>query len=161
MPELSRPVPLYAIGEAGRTERIVATAAERDALAARFGILGIDRLEATLRLTTEVDGSVLVRGGLDAAVTQQCVVTFEPVAQRVAEPVRWRLLPPGREAADGPDEPDDIETAGVADLGEALAEQLSLALDPYPRAPDAALPGAAAAAASGAFAALAKLRPRG
>ncbi len=29
---------------------------------------------------------------------------------------------------------------GTLDLGEAAAEQLALALDPYPRAPDAVLP---------------------
>jgi len=45
------------------------------------------------------------------------------------------------EPSDGEDDPDDIETEqDVADLGEALAQQLSLALDPYPRAPGAAMP---------------------
>jgi hypothetical protein len=69
------------------------------------------------------------------------------------------LLPAGREPADGPDDPDEIESAdGIADLGEAVAEQLALALDPYPRAPDAELPPEANDEAAGAFAALAALR---
>jgi hypothetical protein len=67
------------------------------------------------------------------------------------------------EATDGDDDPDDIETeAGIADLGEALAQQLSLALDPYPRTPGAELPDEYRAdGASGPFAVLRKLRPNG
>jgi hypothetical protein len=93
---------------------------------------------------------------------QACVVTLDPVLQRIDEPVAWRLLPAGMEPSDGDDDPDDIETeASVADLGEALAQQLSLALDPYPRAPGAEVPEAYRPdGASGPFAALARLRPR-
>jgi hypothetical protein len=55
---------------------------------------------------------------------------------------------------------DEIPTGpgAVADLGEALAEQLALALDPYPRAPDAALPPEAEEAPASPFARLAALR---
>jgi uncharacterized metal-binding protein YceD (DUF177 family) len=95
-------------------------------------------------------------------VVQECVVTLEPVAQRVAEEIAFRLLPAGREAADGPDDLDEIETEDdVADLGEAVAEQLALALDAYPRAAGAELPPEARDEASGAFGALAALRGKG
>lgn len=158
MPELSRRVPLGSVA-APRTERIVATAAEREALADRFGILAVDALEATLDLMPEADGGVRVTGGLVATVVQECVVTFEPVAQGIAEPIAWRLLPAGRTPADGPDDPDEIETDGTADLGDAVAEQLGLALDPLPRAPEAAVPTLDRdTPAAGPFAALNRLR---
>ena len=159
-PEFSRPLPLGLVGPEGRREVLEADEAERAALARRFGIPAIERLRAELRLRPETDGAVRAEGRLDADIVQTCVVTLEPVAQRVEEEVALRLLPPGQEPRDDPDEgADEIATErGVADLGEAVAEQLALALDPYPRAPGAALPAEASEAAEHPMAALAKLR---
>ena len=49
---------------------------------------------------------------------------------------------------------------GTLDLGEAAAEQLALALDPYPRAPDAVMPDISDEQAAHPFAALERLRRR-
>ncbi|MBK1662275.1 DUF177 domain-containing protein [Paracraurococcus ruber] len=156
--EFSRPLALGRVGPEGRTETLEATAAECAALARRLGIPAVDALRATLRLTQDPDGAVRAEGRLQAAVTQDCVVTLDPVPQRVDEVFALRFLPAGREPADGPDDLDEIATADdIADLGDAVAEQLALALDPYPRAPGAELPAEARDAASGAFAALAAL----
>lgn len=161
-PEFSRPLTLGLVGPEGRTETLEATPAERAALARRFGVLGIGSLTATLRLTPEPDGAIRATGRLEAAVTQECVVTLEPVAQRVAEEFACRLLPAGRDPADGPDDLDEIPTEGdVAELGELVAEQLALALDPYPRAAGAELPPEARDESAGAFGALAALRRKG
>lgn len=162
MAEFSRPLALGLVGPGGRHEEIEANSGECAALAGRFGILGIASLRASLDLAAQPDGSVTVQGWLRAAVTQACVVTLEPVTQQVEEAVALRLLPPGREPEDGPEDLDEIpsDRGGVADLGEALAEQLSLALDPYPRAPDAELPPEAQEAPATPFAALAALRRR-
>jgi uncharacterized metal-binding protein YceD (DUF177 family) len=69
-------------------------------------------------------------------------VTLEPVVQRVDAPLDLRILPDGDEPSDeDPNSPDEIESqGGLVDLGEAVAEQLSLALDPYPRTEGAVLP---------------------
>jgi uncharacterized metal-binding protein YceD (DUF177 family) len=138
-PEFPRPVRL---GPDPREVALEATPTECAALAKRFGILGIGALSARLRLVPEPGGTVRVRGTLAASVEQLCVVTLEPVTQAVEAPVDLRILGEGEVPADDdPDSPDEIESAGgVADLGEAVAEQLSLALDPYPRAPGAELP---------------------
>jgi hypothetical protein len=158
-PEFSRPVPLGTVGHAGRRLRLEATAEECAALARRFGILSVERLAAELHLKPEEGNTVLVSGRLTAGLTQACVASLEPVAETIDEPVALRLLPPGREPEDGPDDIDEIESpGGVADLGELLAEQLALALDPYPRAPGAVTPDAAMGAVTGGFAALAALR---
>ncbi len=160
-PEFSRPLPLGLVGPEGRREVLEADEAERAALARRFGIPAIERLRAELRLRPETDGAVRAEGRLDADIVQTCVVTLEPVPQRVEEEVALRLLPPGQEPRDDPDEAaDEIATErGVADLGEAVAEQLALALDPYPRVPGATLPAEASEAAEERpMAALAKLR---
>ncbi|MBL6454484.1 DUF177 domain-containing protein [Belnapia sp. T6] len=157
--EFQRPLVLATLPPGGRTLTLEASPDECAALARRFGILGLDSVTATLRVLPEPGGTVLVEGRMAAKLTQACVVTLDPVAQEVDEPVAFRLLPPGQEPQDGPDDPDEIEAPeGTADLGEVLAEQLALALDPYPRAPGAELPPEAGGAVTGGFAALAALR---
>ncbi len=138
-PEFARP---YRLGNEPKALELVATPAECTALARRFGIPGIAGITATLSLTAEPGGTVRARGRIRAAVTQECIVTLEPVDQRVDAAVDLRILPDGVPPTDDdPDSPDEIESAGgYIDLGEAVAEQLALALDPYPRLPDAALP---------------------
>jgi uncharacterized metal-binding protein YceD (DUF177 family) len=133
-PEFSRP---YRLGTERREVEIEADAAERAALARRFGILAVDALSATLSLVPETSGIVRACGRLRAGVEQACVATLEPVAQQVDVPLDLRILPEGALPTDeDPESPDEIESAGgVVDLGEAVAEQLALALDPYPRAP--------------------------
>ncbi|WP_439597604.1 YceD family protein [Falsiroseomonas sp.] len=139
-PEFSRPYRLGA-GEA-RSLELRTRPEEGAALALRFGIPAVARLEAQLTLAPETGGTTRLTGRLQADVVQECVVTLEPVAQQVDVPLDLRLLPEGTPATDDdPESPDEIETwGGVVDLGEVVAEQLALALDPYPRAPDAAIP---------------------
>lgn len=173
MPEFSRPVPLGLVGPEGRPMVLEARPAECEALARRLGILGVAAVRAELDLRPAAGGAVVARGHLSARVTQECVVTLEPIEQAVEEAVALRLLPPGQEPADGPEDMDEIAAGpgGVVDLGEVMAEQLALALDPYPRAPDATLPAevtesgegeseAGPAAPASPFAALAALRRR-
>jgi uncharacterized metal-binding protein YceD (DUF177 family) len=138
-PEWSRPVRLT---REPRVVAIEANAGERAALAARFGIPAIHALSARLDLVPEPGGSVRARGALEATVEQCCVVTLDPVVQPVSAPLDLRILEDGAEPADNdPSSPDEIESrGGIVDLGEAVAEQLALALDPYPRADGAALP---------------------
>nr|WP_246504062.1 DUF177 domain-containing protein [Plastoroseomonas arctica] len=110
-------------------------------MAERFAIPAIHSLEAELSLAPANGGTVVAEGRLRAEVVQSCVVTLDPVDQAVDVALHLRFIPEGDEPSDDPDTPDEIEIqAGMIDLGEAVAEQLSLALDPYPRAPGAALP---------------------
>ena len=138
-PEFPRPIRL---GLDPREVTLDATAAECAALAARFGILGIGSLSARIRLEPETGGSIRARGMLVAEVEQACIVTLDAVRQLVQAPIDLRLLGEGESPGDDdPDSADEIETSGgIVELGEAVAEQLALALDPYPRAEGAELP---------------------
>ncbi len=163
-PEFSRIVNLARLPPEGREVRLVANAAECAALARRFGILGVDRLEAILRLRPEPGGLATIAGRLSAEVVQACVVTLEPVVQAVGDEVGLRVIAAGEPSSEDPEAPDEIEAEGDSiDLGEAMAEQLALALDPYPRAAGASLPGGEGEEPppSGPFAGLAALRKRG
>ena len=124
-----------------------ADAAERRRLAERFDLLELRTLRGHGRV--ERRGAELVlRGWLEADVTQECVLSLEPVSARVRQPVERRYQLGGTsEAVRAYLEPadtvavadDEVEVEPVLgreiDLGEAFAEELGLALDPYPRAP--------------------------
>ncbi len=161
--EFSHRLPLAHVPAAGQRLRLEAGPAEREALARRFELLSLHSLAADLHLKPGDGGGILVKGELTAELDQACGITLVPIRQSVCEPVAWRLLPEGMEPSDGEDDPDDIETEqGVADLGEALAQQLSLALDPYPRAPGATMPGSPDDDATHSpFAKLLRLKPQG
>lgn len=161
--EFSHRLALAHVPAAGEALRLTAGPAERAALAARFDLLALHALAADLRLTPGLEGVVHVTGRLTAELEQGCGITLAPVRQSVAETIGWRLLPEGMEPSDGEDDPDDIETEqGMADLGEALAQQLSLAIDPYPRTPGAEMPAELSdGGAHGPFAKLLTLKPQG
>lgn len=166
-PEFSRPERLDTIGEVERTIEIAADDAERAALARRFGLVAIDRLTATFAISHE-EASVRVTGIVSAAVTQACSVTGDPIHAKVDETVTLRFVEstPGEEEIDLTDDAlDTIEILGDAiDLGEAAAETMALALDPFPRSPAAERALKAAGVKSeeeaGRFGALAGLRDR-
>jgi uncharacterized metal-binding protein YceD (DUF177 family) len=70
------------------------------------------------------------------------VVSREPVAERMDKPFTLVVLPADGALSEDPDGPDEIQAdaTGHFDLGEALAEELSLSLNPYPRAEGADFP---------------------
>ncbi|HEY3848511.1 MAG TPA: DUF177 domain-containing protein [Acetobacteraceae bacterium] len=141
-PELHRPVPADRIGTAGLEITVEADAAERAALARRMRLPDVLALRCTFRLVRLSASCVLAEGRLRAEVVQTCVISLDDFAAEIDERFRVRFVPVGQEGDDpDPDADDEIGYAGGAlDVGEAAAEQLGLALDPYPRAPGAELP---------------------
>lgn len=167
-PEFARPERVDTIGTRPRSVTIEADASERAALAKRFGLIAIDALTATFEVVREGE-AVLATGRVAAAVTQACSVTGEPLPARVDEAVALRFLPEGAVAEDelelAKDALDTLSYAGGAiDLGEAAAETMALALDPFPRGPNAAAALKAAGVKGedevGAFSGLAALREK-
>lgn len=141
-PELSYKVDVTDIPSTGLRARIEANEEERAKLAKRYGILSLDSLTAKLELKPWRKRGVAVSGHFTAEVTQACVVTLEPLSARLEEDFKDYFLPEadmGRLAAEaeitveieGAD-PDPLEGDQI-DLGELVAEHVSLAIDPYPR----------------------------
>jgi len=73
-PEFSRVWRVDTLGQAPRQVAIEAEASERTALAERFGLVAIDRLEAEAALSLHGD-IVTAAGTVHATVTQSCVAT--------------------------------------------------------------------------------------
>jgi uncharacterized metal-binding protein YceD (DUF177 family) len=143
VPEFSRTVRVDTLGSAPRTLSIGADEEERRALAARFGLIGIDHLSAEASLTRSGE-EVKLSGSLSAAVTQSCVATDVPVPDQIDEEFSITFRPQPQLGVDeeevelGESEMDvAFYDGGAIDVGEAVAETLSLSLDPYPRSPEA------------------------
>ena len=149
-------------------QALSASEAECAALAKRFGLVAVKRLEAQAVLIAE-GRQVTATGRISADIIQSCAVSGEDLPAKIDEPLALRFVPDGPAAA--PDEEielsedalDEIPYDGTqVDLGEAGAQGMVLAIDPYAVGPEAErvrqnakLMGEAAA---GPFAALAKLK---
>lgn len=141
-PELSRMVKRKPLPAAHMT--VEASEAERAALARRFGISAITRLVARIDLA-EDGAAVTADGVLKADLIQPCAVSGEDFPVAVREALALRFVP----GQTGPAEPDaeielsdadldEIEFEGeMFDLGEAVAQTLALAIDPYAEGPNA------------------------
>lgn len=123
--------------------RLEADEGERAALAERFGIVAIDRLVAEAELVPDKRG-VSVGGTLDAAIVQSCAISAEDVPVKIHEPLSLRFVPhrgpfrPNEEVELSAEELDEIEYSGTQfDLGEAVAQSLALAIDPFLEGPGA------------------------
>jgi hypothetical protein len=140
--ELFRPLAVSKIPAKGLIVVVQATPEECAAVAVRMELPAIQSLECRFVLRREGDASVLAEGHLLADVTQTCVTSAEDFAARVEEAFTIRFVPAGMERDDpDPDLPDEIPyEANTIDLGEATAEQLGLALDPWPRIEGATVP---------------------
>ena len=169
-PEFSRPVRIDTIGDEPRPVAIEAGPEERTALASRFGLVEIRRLEAEAKVMRS-GAELTAAGRMTASAVQSCVASGEPVPAELDEPFQIVFRPL---SSDGrPDEEMELNEAeldvvfyegSAIDLGEAVAETLALALDPFPRAPGAAESLKAAGVKSeeeaGPFGALAGLRDK-
>jgi len=142
-PEFHRPVSLDRIGPHGLDLTVEANPAECSALAVRMNLPAVLALSCTFHLIRQGREIVLARGVLRAQVTQLCVISLEEFDAAVEEIFQVRFVPSGDESDDiDPESDDEIPfEANMIDLGEAAAEQLGLALDPYPRMPGVEMPG--------------------
>jgi len=139
--EFSRMADTRAIDE--KTVHLSASADECAALARRFAIVAVTRLEADIALVKN-GAAVLATGTLSADIIQACAISAEDVAVSICETLNLRFEPataaPRSEAEIelDADDLDVIEFSGTAfDLGEAVAQTLALAIDPFLEGPEA------------------------
>ena len=121
----------------------------RAAMAEVAGLREILSAHASLDVTPKGGGRVHVEGRVRARVGQTCVVTLDPIESEIDEPIDLIFAPPDQipqmadlvdnaeeSDEDTPDPPEPI-VDGIIDLGRLATDALFLAIDPYPRKPDA------------------------
>lgn len=140
-PEFSRMLDVRQVS--GRAVTLTATPEERAALARRLGIVRIDRLEAEVSLDRAGE-VVTAEGTLAADIVQACAVSAEDLPSQVREGFSFRFVPasehrqPDEEVELDAEDCDEIEYSGsTVDVGEAVAQSLALAIDPFATGPEA------------------------
>ncbi|MBU6235046.1 MAG: DUF177 domain-containing protein [Alphaproteobacteria bacterium] len=167
--EFQHCIPAAKIGREASKTRFEADARQCALLAKRYGILSVDSLTGEAELVRESDGmTIAVKGHFAAEVTQACVTTLEPVKDSIEEDFEGWFLDESQAKSfkkarkmktdSDSDEPfggdEDEETMmpaemedpepvinGMVDVGELVAQYLSLALDPYPKSEKALAEG--------------------
>lgn len=140
--EFSHVVKLSELGGHSRSIHLSADEQARDGLKARFDLAALESLEADVSLKPEAAG-VLATGRMRAKLAQYCIASNDPVPAEIDEPVNIRFIaePSVSDDSEIELEADDCDTmfhdGQTIDLGEAVAQSLGLALNPYPRSPDA------------------------
>lgn len=134
-------VPVADIPEEGLHREVEAGEGERQAVARLAGLRELPRLCASFDLAHAGGGRIRVRGRVQAAVGQTCVVTLEPLLNEIDEDVdvmfSAEAAPAVAEAGEDDDalaeDPPEPIVGGAIDLGALATEFLMLGLDPYPR----------------------------
>jgi uncharacterized metal-binding protein YceD (DUF177 family) len=143
------PVAVEKIPDTGLHRDLEADQATRAAVADVGGLREVLSVQASFDVTPKRGGRYHVAGHVRARIGQTCVVTLDPMESDIDEPIDLIFAPPDQipemaalvdEAEesdeDTPDPPEPIEN-GIIDLGRIATDALYLAVDPYPRKPDA------------------------
>ena len=131
-----------------KVEKIEATVAECAALAKRLDLRSLSGLKGKISMFRVLEDNVIrIEGDIEADVVQSCVVSLQDVPSKVKVHFNTCFTEEGKEI----DEDDEISVSleegfpdvmvgGMIDLGELVAQYLSLELDQYPRASGVSLP---------------------
>lgn len=148
----SRGISTHEIPSHGLKDRIAFTKKQCLEIANILGIEDVSRFEFDYELKQTGQGRYRLTGDLTAHVTQQCVITLDPVESQIDEKLEIDLWPPadveeaersaeeeGRSVLlDGP----EPLLGDQIDIGQLAYEHLAASLDPYPRKQNAKFEGA-------------------
>ena len=136
---------LHELARAAIERRLTAEGPTLARIAKALDLVELKSLDARLRITPWLDGAQ-IEGLWTASVVQTCGITLEPFETALGGELSVRAVPSGSSALpvtsdheieldpEADDPPDEI-TDGVLPLGAYVVEDLSLAIDPFPRKP--------------------------
>ena len=160
------------ITERGFKDRLDASAAQRKELAAALEVPACESLVAEIEIRPLGVQRFRIDGTVRSKLERSCVVSLEPVEEKIAERFEVECRPEGEALITSEGEQDilgsqDIQPIrnGMIDLGQLVFEIVAGALDPYPRKEGATFDWrdpttGADQSRHGPFAALAKLKPQ-
>lgn len=140
-PEFSFKLKISELSQRPKTYRFAASAEAGGRLARRFGIEAVGRLDGEIEARRWRRDGIAATCTFSADVVQASVVSGEPVSQTVEgsfdvrfHPEADMLQPEGDVALDlDAEDPPEPMNLVEAELGEIIAQELALVLDPYPR----------------------------
>lgn len=145
--EFTRWIDVERLGREPIVFDIVASDEARSNLVQRLGIVDMSSLVASGSLSRKSrKGMIELNGTLKADVTQSCVISLEPIAQKIEVKFtvcytfeKEDIVVEESDYVASLDEKDlpELILEGRIDVVQAIAEQITLAMDPYPRAEEA------------------------
>lgn len=139
-PEFSFPVSLGELSSAGKRFQLKTGPEERERIAQRLNVVAVAECEGEVHIRatkTVID----ISGSLRAELTRECVSSLEEVDETVADSFELQFFRSEKalEAIEDEEEAEfaEVHEGDIFDLGELLIQQLSLAMDPFPRKPGA------------------------
>lgn len=125
------------VGQPTRFE-LVPDQASCNAIAKDLGILGLHKIRFTGEIAPLGKHDWQMTADLGATVSQECVVTLDPVKTRIDDTVTRQWIrdlsqPDGEEEVEMPEDDNIDPLPEVIDLGQVMIESLALALPLYPR----------------------------
>lgn len=135
-PEFSVEINLGDLPRGGKLFHLKAGKAECAAIAKRLGVPAVKLLEGDIHLAA-TKTNISAVGTLRATLVRECVASLEEMDEAVSDSfelefVRDESLVPEEEGVEEWELP-EVHEGPVFDLGELLAQQLSLAMNPFPR----------------------------
>lgn len=141
------PVIVAQIPDTGLHRELVASAAERQAIAEVAGLREVLSVRAEFDVVPKSGSRLQVTGTVQARIGQTCVVTLDPIESEIDEEVDLVFAPEaearrladlieeGRDGEEPPEvaDPPEAIMGGIIDLGRLATDALFLAIDPYPR----------------------------
>lgn len=144
-PEFSREIDVGSLSSKGREYTFEATSVERVALAQRFSLLRLDKLVGEFTVIPIKKKHYNLKASFTAHLAQTCGISLEPVEDIVSGAftilLKQEQTRPDLDGAeiDFTPEDEDIEylQSDIFDVGEMIAQHMSLGINPYPRSPRA------------------------
>ena len=143
------PLVVAQIPETGLHREIEADEAARRGIAELAGLREVVSARGAFDVQPMSGGRFAVTGRVRARLGQTCVVTLDPIENEIDEEIDLVYAPPEQipqlsdlvdDAVESdeetPDSPEPIVN-GIIDLGRLATDAVLLAMDPYPRKPDA------------------------
>ena len=154
-PEFSFLVNCNKLQDTGKTFEIEANAQECQALAKRLDLLSLHRLKLKAFVSRQSADVVKLQCNFSAVFMQKCVVSLKPLKKNIdckfERIYSLRLIDCFGDESEPQDEyiqtledvqdPPDPIIDGCFNLGECVAEQLSLEIDPFPRSANVSFDG--------------------
>lgn len=140
VPEFSFPVNLGEVSSFGKRFQLKTNQQERERIAQRLNVVAVRECkgEVNIRTTKTV---IDISGSLRAELTRECVSSLEEMDEAVSDSFELQFFRTEKaiEAIEDEEEAEfaELHEGDTFDLGELLVQQLSLAMDPFPRKPGA------------------------
>lgn len=130
--ELSRPIEVARVSKLGSHEKLIADGKECLSLAKRFDVPAVHAMSAVLHIKPWRGGGFKVTGEATVDLDQVSVVSLEQFRSVIVIVITRYFVAKLDETSE---EDLDVIENGVIDIGEVVAEEVALELEPYPRKP--------------------------